>query len=33
MIGKKEYLKFTLKIMQAELGSSVYAVIPTLEKL
>jgi len=25
--------KFTLKIMQAELGSSVYAVLPTLEKL
>lgn len=25
--------QFTLKIMQAELGSSIYAVIPTLEKL
>ncbi len=31
--GKKEISQFTLKIMQAELGSSVYAVIPTLKKL
>jgi SNF2 family DNA or RNA helicase len=31
--GKKEISQFTLKIMQAELGSSVYAIIPTLEKM
>lgn len=31
--GKKGISQFILKIMQAELGSSVYAVMPTLEKL
>lgn len=30
---EKGISQFTLKIMQAELGSSVYAIIPTLEKL
>lgn len=31
--NKKGISQFTLKIMQAELGSSVYAVMPTLKKL